>query len=126
LEALRRDNSLMARLLRKAVGLVAAYAIALQAVLSGLLTAEQASADLVSIVCASDYSDDSGGSPQHESHDCAPCILSCGASLALSPPGTVLPLALVSAAPRLTPSFEVVPSASRHQPQAARAPPASI
>ena len=114
----------MARLLRKAVGLVAAYAITLQAVLSGVLTAEHANADPFSIVCASDYSDDSGSPPQHESHDCAPCILSCGASPALSPPTTaVLPLALVSAAPRLTLSFDVVPSASHHHPQAARAPP---
>ena len=117
----------MVRLLRGALGLVAAYAIALQAVLSGVLTAEHASADPFSIVCANDYSDDPGGPPEHESHDCDACILSCGASPALSPPTTaVLPLALVSAAPRLTPSFDVVPSALRHQPQAARAPPASI
>ena len=106
----------MARLLRRAVGLVAAYAIALQAVLSGVLTAEHASADPLSIVCASDYSDDSGDLPQHEGHDCGPCVLPCGASPALTPSSTVLPLAPVSATPRLTSSFgaafDLAPSAA--------------
>ena len=115
----------MSRLLRSAVGLVAAYAIALQALLSGILTAEHASADLFSIICASD-SDDSGGLPQHEDHDCGPCVLPCGANPALTPSSTVLPLAPVSAMPRLTLAFEALPSTSRHQPQAARAPPASV
>jgi hypothetical protein len=116
----------MARLLRRAVGLVAAYAIALQAVLSGILTAEHAIADPLSIICASDDSDDPGGLPQHEGHDCGPCILSCGANPALTPSSTVLPLAPVSATPRHTSSFEALPSTSRHHPQAARAPPASV
>ena len=117
----------MSRLLRSAVGLVAAYAIALQALLSGILTAERASADPLSIICASDYSDDSGGLPQHEDHDCGPCVLPCGANPTLTPSSTVLPLAPVKGAtPCLTSSFEALPSASRHQPQAARAPPSSI
>ena len=116
----------MVRLLRRAVGLVAAYAIALQAVLSGILAAEHASADPLSIICASDYSDDSGGLPQHEGHDCGPCVLPCGANPALTPSSTALPLAPVSATPRHTSSFEALPSTSRHHPQAARAPPASV
>jgi hypothetical protein len=116
----------MARLLPKAVRLVAAYTIALQAVLSGVLTAAHASADPFSIVCASDYSDDPGDQPEHESHDCNACILCCGASPALTSSSTVLPLAPVSATPRLTSGFEALPSTSRHQPQAARAPPSSV
>jgi hypothetical protein len=116
----------MARALRSVVGLVAAYAIALQALLSGILTAEHASDDPFSIICASDDSDDSGGLPQHEGHDCGPCVLPCGANPALTLSSTVLPLAPVSATPRLTSEFEALPSTSRHQPQAARAPPSSV
>ena len=44
----------MAWLLRRAVGLVAAYAIAFQAVLSGILTASHALADPLSITCVTD------------------------------------------------------------------------
>jgi hypothetical protein len=116
----------MMRLLRGALGLVAAYAIALQAVLSGILTAEHASADPLSIICASDYSDEPGDLPQHDSRDCGACVLSCAASPALTPSSTVLPLAPVNATPRLISAFEALPSTSRHQPQAARAPPASV
>ena len=116
----------MTELLRRAVGLVAAYAIALQALLSGILTAEHANADPFSIVCANDGSDDSGDLPQHEDHDCGPCVLPCGANPTLTPSSTVLPRAPVSATPRLTSSFEPLPSTSRHQPQAARAPAASV
>jgi hypothetical protein len=114
-------------MLRGAVGLVAAYAIALQAVLLGILTAEHASADPFSITCASDYSDDSGSLPEHDSHDCGVCVLSCGVSPALPPPtATVLSPVLLIAALGLTACFDLVLSASRHQPQAARAPPSSV
>ena len=116
----------MAQLLRKAVGLVAAYAIALQAVLSGILAAEHASADPLSIICASDYSDDSGSLPEHDSLDCGACVLSCASPALMPPSAAVLSLAPVSATPRLTSGFQALPSTSRHQPQAARAPPASV
>jgi len=58
----------MAWLLRKAVGLVAAYAIALQAVLSGVLAIEHHNPDPFSIMCTSDNSSDNlsdSGSQPH-------------------------------------------------------------
>jgi hypothetical protein len=116
----------MARLLRKAVELIAAYAIALQAVFSGVLTAEHASADPFSIICANDYSDDSGSLPEHDSRDCSACVLSCASPALMPPSAAVLSLAPVSATPGLTSAFEALPSTSRHQPQAARAPPAFV
>jgi hypothetical protein len=117
----------MASLLRRAVGLVAAYAIALQAMLSGVLTTAHAVADPFSIICAGDNPGDPDGLPQHEGHDCGACVLTCGSTVPLPPSdGTVFPLALLSRVRHLTLSFEAPRSPSRHEPHASRAPPSSV
>src|SRR5947208_2324053 len=118
----------MARLLRKAVGLVAACAIALQALVSGVLAIEHGNPDPFSIICtgenSGDNSGDSGSQPRHENHDCGACILTCGAAAATTPSSaTVLPVEFFSRVRQLTLWFDVLPSPSHHQPQASRAPP---
>ena len=68
IRGLRRENRIMARLLRKAVGLVAAYAIALQAVLSGVLAIEHHNPDPFSIICTSDNSSDNSSDSGSQPH----------------------------------------------------------
>jgi hypothetical protein len=117
----------MAWFLRRAVGLVAIYAIALQAILSGALVGEHVATDPFSIICASYNPADTGGLPQHEGHDCGACVLHCGGAVPLPPSvGTILPLTLPTHVRHLTLWSEALPSPSRHQPQASRAPPYSV
>src|SRR5437667_12675665 len=98
----------MARLFRKAVGLIAAYAIALQALLSGVLVAAYANADPFLIICTSDNSGHSGNLPQQADHDCVACVLSCGATPASSGT-TISPVALAGRARQQTLWFEQLP-----------------
>jgi len=118
----------MVRLLRKAIGLIAAYAIGMQALLTGVLTIAHGNPDPFSIICTSDDSGDPGGLPQHSNHDCDACILRCGGTTpALAPSSAaILPMAFFGRARQLTLWFEALPSPSRHQPQASRAPPALV
>jgi len=121
----------MAQLLRKAVGLIAAYAIALQALLSGVLATEHINPDPFSIICtgdkSSDNSDNSGSQPPHEDHDCGACILTCGgAGAPTSSSATILPVEFFGRMRQLTLWFKALPSRSRHQPQASRAPPSLV
>jgi hypothetical protein len=115
----------MALLLRKAIGLIAAYAIGMQALLTSVLTAAYGNHDPFSIICTSADSGDPGSLPQHGDHDCDACILTCGAATPTLAPSsaTILPMAFFGLGRQLTLWSEALPSRSRHQPQASRAPP---
>jgi len=121
----------MALLLRKAIGLIAAYAIGMQALLSGVLPMAYGNPDPFSIICMSDNSSDNSGDsrqPQHEDHDCGACILTCGGATGMltTSSATVLPEEFFGRVRQLTSWFKVLPSPSRHQPQASRAPPSPV
>src|SRR5262249_1805944 len=109
------------------VGLVAACAIVLQAMLSGVLAIEHSSPDPFSIICTGESSGDSGSQPRHNDHDCGACILTCGGATATTTPSTAtcLPVEFFSRVRQLT-LFEALPSPSHHQPQVSRAPPLSV
>src|SRR5437879_4419782 len=109
----------MARLLWKAVGLIAAYAIALQALFSGVPATAYGNPDPLSIICTGDMSDDSGSLPQHEGHDCRACILTCGGAIPSLTPSSVTVLAVLFLERVRQPElwFEALPSQLRHQPR---------
>src|SRR5215475_3001488 len=111
----------MVQLLRKAVGLIAAYAIALQALLSGGSVATHINTDggPFSIICTSDMARDTGSPPQREDHDCGLCILTCGGTPALTVPSTaILLIVFFERVRRSTLWLEALPSPLHHQPQA--------
>jgi hypothetical protein len=117
---------IMVGLLRKAVGLIAAYAIALQAFLPGMPMAADGNPDPFSIVCTGDnLGHPANPLPRHNGHDCGACILACGghASAVAPSSATILPVAFYVLAEQLPLWCEALPSPSRHQPQASRAPP---
>jgi len=114
----------MKRLLGKTVALVAVYAIAMQALLSGLVIVAHASIDPVSVMCASDSSGNPGSLPAHDRHDCGPCALSCGGGSPTPPSdATAFLVPFVSRVQQPTPWSEVLPARPRHHLQASRAPP---
>src|SRR6266446_4565817 len=88
LDALRHTALLwpaMRWLIRKSAALVAAYAIALQALLSGFAPAAHIGFDPFAAICAADGSGEHGpSSPQHGS-DCDACLAASKASPALLP-----------------------------------------
>jgi len=110
---------------RRIVALVAAYVVALQALLLPLSVAAGAAADFSLCTAASSH-----GAPQPASHDTScPCAAGCGMQCCVSalavPPQTTIALAREGA--RIAPP-SVIASVARpylRSPQLARAPPAA-
>jgi hypothetical protein len=114
----------MARLIRKSAALIAAYSIALQAVLWGFAPAGHFGFDPFAVICTAGSSGDHAPSlPQHRS-DCDACLAACNGSPALVPASVTFSLVPFSAGPKRPTSPVEAPSLQpRHQPQASRAPP---
>ena len=116
----------MARLLRKSAMLLAVYAIALQAMLFGFVSASHFGFGTLAIICSADGSGDHGPSlPQH-SKDCDACLAACSGSPALVPASAAFSAVLFHVATKLPPLLVEAPSLRpRHEPQESRAPPIS-
>jgi len=116
----------MPRPTRTAAALIAAYAIALQSMLSGFVFVAWAGFDPTAVVCAAGNPSNDPAPLRHRGHCSADCLAACSGAL----PG------LIPSVARTLPVFfdewhrifwfEALPSPQKHQPQASRAPPASI
>jgi hypothetical protein len=111
-------------LIRKSAALVAAYAIALQALLSGFVPTGHAGFDPFAVICTADGSGDHmPSSPQHGG-DCDACLAASKASPALLPASVEFCPAVFADRPkRPLLTLEATSLQRRHQPQASRAPP---
>jgi hypothetical protein len=112
-------------LIRTSAALVAAYALALQALLSGFAPAVHFGFDRFAVVCAADGSGDHEPSvPQHRS-DCDACLaVCCNGAPALVPTSVAFSPVLFTERPqRLLLALEAPSLQLRHQPQESRAPP---
>jgi len=111
-------------LLRKSAALVVAYAIALQALFSGVAFVSHIGFDPLAVICTADGSGEHlPSTPQHDS-GCDVCLAACSGSLAVVPPGPAFsPIVFVDRAKRLLLAIEAPSPQRRHQPQASRAPP---
>jgi hypothetical protein len=110
--------------MRKSAALIAAYAIALQALVWGFAPAGHFGFDAFAVICTADSSGDHQPAPAQHRNDCGACLAACGSSpgivsanVAFSPvwfSERSAHLAFLLAAPPLQP---------RHEPQESRAPP---
>ena len=114
----------MAWLIRKSAALIAAYSIALQALLLGFAPARHFSFDSFAIICTADSSGDHQPTPAQHRTDCDACLAACSSSPALIPTSTTFSLPFFSDEPK-RPTFlaEQLPLKPRHQPHESRAPP---
>ena len=114
----------MARLLRKAIAVLAAYAIVIQALLTGVAVAAHVAPDSFSVICSSQGSVDHPGVPAHHDADCGLCTLSCENASAL--PAifkSVITLKRIIVFGHAIAWFSAPPSSARYEPHASRAPP---
>lgn len=115
----------MTERLRTAGALIAAYAIALQAVLSGFVLAVHVGFDPAAVVCtAAGASDD--GAPLQQRERRATCLAACTAAPPASLPPGARP-APAGAGHLVAAAFlpvDIFAPSPRHRPQASRAPPA--
>jgi hypothetical protein len=114
----------MAWLIRKSAALIAAYSIALQALLLGFAPAHHFSFDSFAIICTADSSGDHQPTPARHRSDCDACLAACSSSPALIPASTTFALSFISDGPK-RPTFLAEPLSlqPRHQPHESRAPP---
>jgi hypothetical protein len=114
----------MASLIRKSAALIAAYSIALQALLLGFASAPHFSFDSFAIICTADSSGDHQPTPAQHRSDCDACLAACSSSPALIPASTTFVLPFLSDGPK-RPTFlaEALSLQPRHQPHESRAPP---
>jgi hypothetical protein len=114
----------MTRLIRKSATLIAVYAIALQALISGFVVAGHSGFDPFAIICTTDGSGDHQPTPAQHRGDCDACLAACSSSPALVPANVAFSPVLFSATPKRPTFFaEPVSLQSRHQPHESRAPP---
>jgi hypothetical protein len=112
--------------LRKSAVLVAAYAIALQAMLWGFVSATHVGFDPFAIICSTDGSGDHAPSPPQHTKDCDACLSACNGSPALLPASFAFSSVIFAERPkRLTLVVEAPSPRPRHEPQESRAPPLS-
>ena len=118
--------AIMRWLIGKSAALVAAYGIALQALLSGFAAAAHVGFDPLAVICTADGSGEhSPSTPQH-GNDCDVCLAACSGSPALAPASFAFsPIVFVDRAKRLLLAIAAPSAERRHQPQASRAPPVS-
>jgi hypothetical protein len=114
----------MAWLIRKSAALIAAYSIALQALLLGFAPAHHFSFDSFAIICSADSSGDHQPTPARHRSDCDACLAACTSSPALIPASTTFALPFLGDGPK-RPTFlaEALSLQPRHQPHESRAPP---
>ena len=88
----------MPRLIRRIAALTAAYAIALQAILSGFVSAAPAGFDSLAVLCTGGSTHDDAAPLLRHDLDCQACPLACGGGApALTPSGaTVSPVRLAA------------------------------
>jgi hypothetical protein len=114
----------MARLIRKSAALIAAYAIALQALVSGFAPAGQFGFDPFAVICTADSAADHQPAPAEHRSDCGACLAACSSSPPLVPVNAaVAPVRFSEPSAHLTVLIAAPPSQPRHQPQESRAPP---
>src|SRR5215813_11901549 len=114
----------MARSIRKSAALVAAYAIALQALVSGFAAAGHFGFDPFAIICTADSSGDHQPAPAQHRSNCDACLAACSGSPALVSASAAFALVFFTDGPE-RPMFFAEPVAlqPRHQLHVARAPP---
>jgi hypothetical protein len=114
----------MAWLIRKSAALIAAYSVALQALLLGFASAGHFGFDSFAIICTAGSSGDHQPAPAQHRSDCDACLAACSSSPALVPASAAFSLFFFSVGPK-RPTFLVEPLSlqQRHQPHASRAPP---
>jgi hypothetical protein len=114
----------MAWLIQKSATLIAVYAIALQALISGFVLAGHSGFDPFAIICTADSSGDHQPTPTRHRSDCDACLAACSSSPALVPANVAFSPVLFLATPkRLTFFAEPLALQPRHQPHESRAPP---
>jgi|SRR5262245_1747409 len=112
----------MARLIRKSAALIAAYAIALQSLVSGFVPAGQFGFDPFAVICTT--AADHQPAPAEHRSDCGACLAACSNSPPLVPANAAFaPIRFSEPAAHLTVLIAAPPSQPRHQPQESRAPP---
>jgi hypothetical protein len=114
----------MVRSLRKTLALVAACAIAVQALLAGYFFAAHADFDPSTFVCSSSGSADHGNAPRHDGADCGGCALACAGAGAIAPPADIvlfIATSILKAHQALC--FEAPPAPAKYRAQSPRAPP---
>jgi len=114
----------MARLIRKSAALIAAYAIALQAMVWGFAPAGQFGFEPSAVICTADSSGDHQPAPVQHRSDCGACLAACGSSPGILP-ATVAFSPITFSERSADPAFLLAAPAlqPRHQPQESRAPP---
>jgi hypothetical protein len=114
----------MTWLIRKSAALIAIYAIALQALMSGFVLAGHSGFDPFAIICAADSSADHQPMPTQHRSGCDACLAACSSSPALVPANVAFSPVLFPATPK-RPTFFAEPLSlqPRHQPHESRAPP---
>jgi hypothetical protein len=111
-------------LIRKSATLIAAYAIALQALLAGFVVAGHSGFDPFTIICTADGSGDHQPAPTQHRNDCDACLAACGSSPALVPANVAFSPVLFAQTPKRLAFFAEPPSLQpRHRPHESRAPP---
>jgi hypothetical protein len=79
-EGIARDESIRSRmgmLLRKSIAIVAAYAIVIQALWTGVAVAAHVTLDPFTVICSSQNSASHPDVPPHHDADCGLCIIGC-------------------------------------------------
>ena len=113
----------MRRLIRKSAALIAAYSIALQALLS-FVPAGHFGIDPFAVICTTDGSGDHVPFVPRHGKNCDACLAACKASPALVPESVAFSAVFFADRPeRLLLAVEAPSLQPRHQPQASRAPP---
>src|SRR5262245_39103410 len=116
----------MTSLIRKSAALIAAYAIALQTLVSGFAPAGHFGFDPFAVICTADSSGEHQPAPAQHCGDCGACLAACGSSPPLLPANaTFAPVRFSEQSAPATVLIAAPASQPRHQPQESRAPPMS-
>jgi hypothetical protein len=111
-------------LIRKSATLIAVYAIALQALISGFVAADHSGFDPFAIICTANSSGDHQPTPTRHRSGCDACLAACSSSPALVAANVAFSPVLFAETPKRLTFFAEPPSLQpRHQPHESRAPP---
>jgi hypothetical protein len=114
----------MARWVRTSAALVAAYAFALQALLTGFVAAAHFGLDPLAVICTADGSGEHAPSIPQGGNGCDACLAACAGSPGVVPSSlAAAPISFVAGAQPLAASGAAVSPHASHRPQAPRAPP---
>jgi hypothetical protein len=114
----------MASLVRKSAAVIAAYVIALHALLSGFALAGHLAFDPLAVICSAHEPADQNPSPPDHGNECESCLPACHGApgvVPAQPPFSPVVFSETSAAQVM--SCDAPRVERRHQPQASRAPP---